>query len=94
MREALHKAITWTPGSGCALVTGVAALGGETVRVKIWDVIVSALHDPTSIAVIFAVIVMWCVLWCATRPSKQDKGGDSYSQNHSGAGDNNMDFRG
>lgn len=94
MREALHKAITWTPGGGCALVTGVATLGGETVRDKIWNAIVAVLHDPTSISVIIAVVVVWCVLWYATKPSKKDEGGDTYSQEHSGSGDNTMDFGG
>lgn len=92
MRETLHKAITWMPGGVCALVTGAAALGGEAVRVKIWDAILAALNDPTSIAVIVAVVVMLCVSWYATRPSKQIREGDVYTQNHAGSGDNEMHF--
>ena len=63
MRRFVHKTIGYgVPGSG-ALVTGIATLGGESVRASIWGVAVAIWHDPVSLTLCVAGLLGLLVVW-------------------------------
>ena len=94
-RVVLHKAVNWMPIGGGGLLTGMVTLGGEPVRAKIWDALTAASQDTASVAIVVAVIAIWCLLWYITKPKVvRDDGrtpGDHYEQNNE-HGDNAMFF--
>lgn len=75
MRRFVHKAIGIGVPSIGGLVTGVAALGGETVRASIWSAITAVWHDPVSLALTIAGCAALAFLWAWT--GHDDKGGDA-----------------
>ena len=63
MRDAAHTFLSWVPGAAIAGILAVVALGGESVRAKIWDAILAIWNDPVSLTTAFVIVIAWTAAW-------------------------------